>query len=114
MIDFNQLKKIDLIHDQNKCFVSFMRFGLRSKDLSLTYLKATQPPSILRPLLSHLRELVVAQDCKVSIYEFGGRVDVSLTLINIVVEKPINLRAGFKCRNESAGIAKMRVPKLKK
>ena len=45
-----------------------MRFGLRSKDLSLTYLKATQPPSILRPPLSHLRELVVVQDCKVSIY----------------------------------------------
>ena len=30
------------------CFVSFMRFGSKSTDLSPTYLKATQPPSIDR------------------------------------------------------------------
>ena len=60
-----------------------MRFGLKSKDLSLTYLKATQPPSILRPPLSHLRELVVVQDCKVSLYA------------NLWI--PVLTRVGMKC-----------------
>ena len=45
-----------------------MRFGSKSKDLSPTYLKATQPPSILRqPPSNHLIHVGV-QDCKVSIY----------------------------------------------
>ena len=59
-----------------------MRFGLKSKDLSLTYLKATQPPSILRPPLSHLRELVVVQDCKVSIYAPTCRIMI-LPILNL-------------------------------
>ena len=41
---------------------------LKSKDLSPTYLKATQPPSILRQAPSNHLVHVGVQDCKVSMY----------------------------------------------
>ena len=45
-LEYYELKSATLNDSQNKCFISFLWFGSKSKDLSPTYLKATQPPSI--------------------------------------------------------------------